>query len=177
MAKAKSEQDKPKTGRPTKYNAQFHPGWAEALASKGLTNPEIAEKLGIAESTFGLWMKDKPEFSDAVKRGRDDPDDRVEKSLFEMATGYSYETEKALVVSDGKDTGAHVEKVVVRETIPPNPTSMIFWLKNRRPGRWMEKTINANLNINKDADDLTPEEEKAYRENLTSAFPQLGEKK
>lgn len=34
-----------------------------------------------------------------------------------------------------------------------------------------------NLNLNKGAEDLTPEEEKAYRENLTSAFPQLGEKK
>jgi len=34
-----------------------------------------------------------------------------------------------------------------------------------------------NLNVNKDATDLTPEEEKAYRENLTSAFPQLGGKK
>ena len=34
-----------------------------------------------------------------------------------------------------------------------------------------------NLNVNKDAQDLTPEEEKAYRENLTSAFPLLGEKK
>lgn len=34
-----------------------------------------------------------------------------------------------------------------------------------------------NLNVNKDSTDLTPEEEKAYRENLTSAFPQLGGKK
>lgn len=34
-----------------------------------------------------------------------------------------------------------------------------------------------NLNLNKEATDLTPEEEKAYRENLTSAFPQLGGKK
>lgn len=34
-----------------------------------------------------------------------------------------------------------------------------------------------NLNLNKDVDDMTPEEESIYRENLRTAFPQLGEKK
>lgn len=34
-----------------------------------------------------------------------------------------------------------------------------------------------NLNLNKDVDDMTPEEENLYRENLRTAFPQLGEKK
>lgn len=31
-----------------------------------------------------------------------------------------------------------------------------------------------NLNLNKDATDLTPEEEKAYRENMASVLPQFG---
>lgn len=34
-----------------------------------------------------------------------------------------------------------------------------------------------NLNLNKDATDLTPDEEKAYQENMKAIFPQLGEKK
>ena len=173
----KDDKDKPKTGRPTKYNAQFHPGWGEALARTGATNPEMAEKMGIAESTFGLWLKDKPEFSVAIKRGREEPDDKVEKTLFELATGYVHKVEKPLVVSDGSENGAHVEITEYTERVIPNVTAQIFWLKNRRPGRWMEKTTSVNLNVNKDATDLTPEEEKAYRDNLTSAFPLLGEKK
>lgn len=170
MAKKKADKptipDKHPGGRPTKYNAQFHPGWGEALASKGLTNPQMADKMGIAESTFIKWMAEHEEFSVAIKRGREDPDNLVEKSLFEMATGYSYNTEKALVVSDGKDIGSHVEKVSVHETIPPNPTSMIFWLKNRRPDKWRDGQTNLNLNLNKDAENLSDEEEALYRAQI-----------
>jgi hypothetical protein len=40
--------------------------------------------------------------------------------------------------------GIPVQEFVVTKTvkkiIPPDPTSMIFWLKNRRPESWRDKT-------------------------------------
>lgn len=148
------EKKKHPGGRPTKYNAQFHPMVARLLAEKGLTDKQMAAEIGITESTFHAWKHDHPQFSESLTAGKEGPDELVERSLFQMATGYTYETEKALVISDGKDNGSHPEIVKVRETIPPNPTSMIFWLKNRRPDKWRDKQDVAltdgegkNLNI------------------------------
>jgi hypothetical protein len=35
--------------------------------------------------------------------------------------------------------GSEVKTVEYKEHVPPNPTSIIFWLKNRRPDRWRDK--------------------------------------
>lgn len=133
-----TENKKHAGGRPSKYRAEYCLA-AEAFARLGWTDVQIAEKIGVTESTLSKWKIDHPEFSEALKRGKEDPDDRVEGSLFEMANGYTYETEKALVVSDGKDVGSHVEIVKVKETIPPNTTAIIFWLKNRRSAKWRDR--------------------------------------
>ena len=152
-------------GRPTDYREEYVLT-VEYMARLGMTDKAMAEKLGVTEQTFNNWKQKYPDFFASIKRGKEEPDEKVERALFEMSTGYSYETEKALVVSDGKDAGAHVEKVTVRETIPPNPTSMIFWLKNRRPDRWRDGQTNLNLNLNKDAENLSADEEALYRAQI-----------
>lgn len=125
-------------GRPTKYKPELCIA-AKALARLGLIDTEIAAELGIAESTFYGWKEKYPEFTEAIKAGKDEPDDKVERALFELATGYEFDAEKPMVVSDGKDTGAHVEIAQYREKIAPNATAIIFWLKNRRPKSWRDK--------------------------------------
>lgn len=125
-------------GRPTKYLPAYVV-LAEYMAKVGATDAQMAEAFEVSVETFYTWKDQHPDFLEAIKRGKEDPDGKVERSLFQMATGYTYETEKALVVSDGQGAGSHIEKVLVRETIPPNPTSMIFWLKNRKPKEWRDK--------------------------------------
>ena len=136
------QKDTPKHpgGRPSKYDAVFHPLLVESLARNGLINPQIAERMGIATSTLSKWMNDYPEFSDALKRGREEPDDRVEASLLKRATGYRYQEVTKEVKGKGEDIEPElsVTKVVTKE-VAPDPTSMIFWLKNRRPDRWRDK--------------------------------------
>lgn len=137
-------------GRPTKYNAEWHPKIARALTLAGRTVDQVAEELELSPSTVKLWMDKYPEFSSAIKDSRDVPDDKVERALYELATGYEYDAEKPLVVSDGKDTGAHVEIAQYREKVPPNPTAIIFWLKNRRPKTWRDKhevAVDSNVEI------------------------------
>ncbi|MBL8968259.1 MAG: hypothetical protein JNG85_14730 [Spirochaetaceae bacterium] len=131
--------EKAKTGRPTKYDPAIHPALGEAWAAAGKTDKQIAEKLGIAESTLNLWKIEHPAFSESLTRGKAGPDEQVESSLFARATGYSFDTEKLLVVSDGKDLGSHVERHPIVEHCPPDVTACIFWLKNRRPDRWRDK--------------------------------------
>ncbi len=44
-----------------------------------------------------------------------------------------------------KELSLNITKVVEKQ-LPPDPTSMIFWLKNRRPEEWRDKT-DVDLNV------------------------------
>ncbi len=128
-----------KPGRPSRYKPELHPLLAEAWAAAGKTDDEIADILGVARSTVAKWKGEHPEFSDALKRGKANPDEQVERSLFQRAVGYSFDSEKLLTVSDGQGEGSHVERHPIVEHCPPDVTAQIFWLKNRRPDRWRDR--------------------------------------
>ena len=104
----------------------------------GATDAEIAEKLGISVRTIQLWRKDNEELFRPLKAAKDEADEKVERSLYQLATGYEYDAEKPLVVSIGNGKSA-VEIAKYREKVPPNTTAMIFWLKNRQPAKWRDK--------------------------------------
>jgi hypothetical protein len=77
-------------------------------------------------------QKDKS-FLHAIKKSKSIANDLIEATLFQRATGYSHKEEK-IFCSEGQ--------IVTHETTkhyPPDPTSMIFWLKNREPDRWKDK--------------------------------------
>lgn len=142
-------------GRPSKYNKDLHPLLGEALASKGLINPQIAEKMGVSTSTLGKWMKEHEEFSDAIKRGREEPDDLVENSLFRRATGY--ENDKAVKIFMPANAKEPVYAPYT-EQVQPDVTACIFWLKNRRPDRWRDKqdiNLSGGVDIKRDFSKLT----------------------
>jgi len=158
-------------GRPTKYNAQFHPGYAESLTRNGLTLVEIADKFNVTVSTVTKWMTEHQEFSESIKKGREDPDDAVEKSLFQLATGYKQTVIRPITVSDGNGMGSHIEDHEVEEHFPPVPTAQIFWLKNRRPAKWRDKQeIEHSGGVTVTSRDLSKltEEELDQLEKLTS---------
>ena len=52
----------------------------------------------------------------------------MENALFKSAVGYEY-TE---ITKELTDSGMKVTKRVTKQ-VAPNPTSAIFWLKNRKP--------------------------------------------
>lgn len=131
-AKAGAKKSASKGGRPSKYRAEYA-RQAALLGRKGCTDPEVAEFFAVAVSTVALWKLKHPEFSDALKLSKAEADERVERALFERATGYRCREDDVRVVEG---------EIVVTTTdkqYPPDPTSMIFWLKNRKPGSWRDK--------------------------------------
>lgn len=119
-------------GRPTKYNKEVE-ARAAKYAKAGLTNEQIAELIEVNVDTIYEWQKVHPSFSEALKGAKTDSDDRVVRSLFERATGYEHFEDKMFL---------HRGEIISERTTkhyPPDPTSMIFWLKNRRPDLWREK--------------------------------------
>lgn len=119
-------------GRPTKYQAEFA-RQAALLGRKGCTDAEAAEFFGVALSTIHLWKLKHPEFSDALKLSKAEADARVERALFERATGYRCREDDVKVI------GGKIVVTPLEKQYPPDPTSLIFWLKNRQPEKWRDK--------------------------------------
>lgn len=120
-----------KVGRPSLYQPSFVIQ-ATKLAELGATDLEAADFFGITRDTFYKWKHAHPEFADALKIGKQAADDRVERSLYHKAIGYSFDAVKIVVV------GKEVRKVPYREHVPPDTTAGIFWLKNRKPEQWRD---------------------------------------
>jgi hypothetical protein len=100
----------------------------------GATNEAITRALDIHEKTFYRWQQKFPEFSEAVKAGKDVADGKVALALYQKATGYSHKKQK--VFCDAH-SGTH-QVIEYTENYPPDTAAMIFWLKNRRPGMWRD---------------------------------------
>lgn len=117
-------------------------------AREGLTDEQIARKMGISARTYYTWQQDHPQISQAIKKGKAPVDIQVENALLKRALGYEYE-EISVEEEDlptGR-TGEDGEPIVIRRTrtrrvtkqVAPDVTAQIYWLNNRRPGRWRAK--------------------------------------
>ena len=122
-------------------------GWARS----GLSNEQIAENIGINQATLYTWVKKHNEINEAIKKGKEVSDYEVENAMYKSAIGYEVEEVKTFIekTEDGKE-----KKKIERTTkhIAPNVTAQIFWLKNRKPDEWKDRTeqkINANVTSNK----------------------------
>ena len=123
-------------GRPTKYDPKTHISWGRALAELGRTNEQIAEEFGVSGSTLDLWIAEHEEFSGAIRLDKELADGKVERSLYELATGYNYNAKKPMVVSSGHGLGSSIEMANYTEHVPPNISAIVFWLTNRQRAKW-----------------------------------------
>lgn len=122
-------------GRPSDYSEEYvvH---AEKLARLGAVDIEIADFFGVTVRTLYSWKNQYPEFLHALKAGKEEADNRVERSLFQRACGYEQDTVKIFMPA-GADAPVMAP---YREVIAPDTTACIFWLKNRKPDEWRDKT-------------------------------------
>jgi hypothetical protein len=119
-------------GRPTKYK----PEYAEQvfkLCLLGATDAEIANFFEVAESTVYLWKLEYPEFSEAIKNGKEKADAEIANSLYTRAKGYEQEVVKVFQFQGQPIIVPVVEKVA------PDTGAAMAWLKNRQPSKWRDK--------------------------------------
>lgn len=143
---------KRRVGRTPKYEQWLEPdnlikleGWAR----NGLTDEQIANNIGINRTTLYAWKAKYTDFSNALKRGKEVIDIMVENALLKSAMGYSYDEVTQIGMED-KETGEKilVPVKVVTKHVQPNSTSLIFWLKNRKPEAWRDtKNIDAAVEV------------------------------
>ena len=122
----------------------------EAWARDGLTNEQMSAKIGINPDTLYTWKNRFPEISDALKRGKEVVDIKVENALYKRALGYNYEEETKELICDELVT----TKIVTKQ-IPPDVGAIAFWLKNRKSAQWRDKQPDeSNQDAIKKLDDI-----------------------
>lgn len=124
-------------GRPSSYKPSFATQAAK-LCELGATDEDLADFFDVSIRTIIRWKAAHAEFCHALKCGKEGADNRVERSLYQKAVGYTYDAVKIF-----QHQGTVIE-APYREHVPPDTTAAIFWLKNRRPDEWREKITHAN---------------------------------
>lgn len=120
-------------------------GWAK----EGYIDIEIAKKLGVGETTFYKWKKERPEFEAALLKGKEIANGELVNAAFRNATGY-YVTvtepiKRKVLVNVGTEDRPYykeeetIEMVTYDKYIPANSTMGIFMLKNRIPDSYRDK--------------------------------------
>ena len=106
----------------------------EGWARDGLIDEQIAQNIGIRAATLYEWKKRFPQFSEALKKGKEIVDRQVENALLKRALGYEYEE-----VKEKFEGGELTERTVTKKEVVADTTAQIFWLKNRKPDTWRDK--------------------------------------
>lgn len=123
-----------RTGRKGKYHEWITEqglGIVAAWKRNGLTNEQIAKNIGVNQDTLYTWIRRFPEFSEALKIGRDEADMQVENALFKRALGYYIED-----IQEEYEGTVRVKRVVKKKWVASDISAQIFWLKNRASNRW-----------------------------------------
>lgn len=121
-------------GRPSKFSNEMQ-GRIRLLAERGFTDKEICKAVDVPERTLNNWKNRHPEFWQSLKEWKSRADEKVERSLYERACGYSHPEDK-IFCNNGE--------VIVESTTkhyPPDTTAAIFWLKNRNPEAWRDRSV------------------------------------
>lgn len=118
--------------RPTDYKPEYcEQGYKLCLL--GATDADMASFFEVVESTINKWKLDYPEFSESIKKGKDQADAVVASKLFHRATGYEH-PEVDIKLYQGM-----IIKTDLVKHYPPDTTAAIFWLKNRQKEKWRDR--------------------------------------
>ena len=133
----------------------------EGWARDGLTDEQLAEKMGCGVRTLYDWKERFPQISQALKKGKEIVDIQVENALLKRALGYEYMEERVEISEkDGRKV------IQTTKTVPPDTTAQIFWLKNRRPDQWRDKPVEGAPEVDQTEDDALTESLKELARGL-----------
>lgn len=113
----------------------------ECWARDGYTFQDIANRIGIDISTLKRWRVQYPEIQEALKRGREIIDYKVENALLKSALGYkTKEVRVTTIMRYGKVVETQTETLSKEQA--PNVSAIQCWLFNRLPDKWKKNRDN-----------------------------------
>lgn len=136
-------------GRPSDFRDEYVVQ-AEKLCRLGATDIELADFFEVDVRTIYRWAQSREVFCQALRAGKEACDDRVERSLYNRAIGYTHDAVKIFMP-------ANAEAPVYapyREHVVPDVGAAKMWLSNRRGDVWREKQTHEHTG--KDGAPLVP---------------------
>lgn len=107
----------------------------ECWARDGYTFQDIANRIGIAVSTLRMWRMQYEDIDNALKKGREIIDYKVENALLKSALGYHTKEVKVTTTIRFGKTVETIKEVTDKEQAP-NVSAIQCWLYNRLPNKW-----------------------------------------
>ena len=107
----------------------------ECWARDGYTFQDIANRIGISISTLRGWRVQYPDIDNALKKGREIIDYKVENALLKSALGYKTKEVKVTTTIRYGKTVETIKEVTDKEQAP-NVSAIQCWLYNRLPNKW-----------------------------------------
>lgn len=107
----------------------------ECWARDGYTFQDIANRIGIAVSTLRMWRMQYKDIDNALKKGREIIDYKVENALLKSALGYHTKEVKVTTTIRYGKTVETIKEVTDKEQAP-NVSAIQCWLYNRLPNKW-----------------------------------------
>lgn len=122
----------------------FYKDWIEgegleticAWVRHGLTDKQVIENIGIGRTTFYEWQRSYPDFAEAIKKARIQPNIEIENAMFDLACGRVYAEDIKTLVDTKTGEVLKIEKI--RKKIPPNALMLIFLAKNRMRDKYRD---------------------------------------
>lgn len=130
-------------GRPTEYREEYCVQAAK-LTKLGATDRDLAEFFEVSIRTVQRWAAQHEEFRRSIQLGKAEADEKVERSLYHRAVGYTFESEKIF------HNKGEIVRAQTLEHVPPDTAAAFIWLKNRKPDVWRDRNetqVNHTLTI------------------------------
>ena len=153
--------------RKSKYDSHVVPHFDDIFYwySHDWTLKQIASELGVAESTFMEYKKNKTELSELLKKAEKSKPRylaiKAEAALRDKLQDREVEEvhQEQWIGKNGEVTKKHIKKI--KKIIAADTTAIIFALKNADPDRWNDKRqleLSGEVTNGNPFDGLTDEE-------------------
>lgn len=115
----------------------------ECWTRDGYTKKDIATRIGISPKTLTQWEAREPKIREALRKGRQLTDYKVENALLKIALGYkTSETKITMEYDTLRKKLVETKSETTTKDVAPNATACMFWLTNRVSGKWKKNRDN-----------------------------------
>ena len=110
----------------------------------GLTDKQIADKIGISTVTMCAWKSKSPLILNALKKAKETFNKELEESMYKRALGFYVDewVEEYRYDEQGNEFLTYKKKN--RKYIPPSETMQIFLAKHDIRGKWLDEKTEAD---------------------------------
>jgi len=126
-----------------KYTKKLVKQICDELSTGKHTIADTCKKVGISETQFYVWKKNKPEFAEALKAIEEQRilafKDMAVSGLAKLLDVFEYEEVHTDYVDDKEGKPKIKSQKRVKKFTMPNPAAVIFTLTNRDPTNWQNR--------------------------------------